>query len=501
MAGRDAAIKPALTHDPGEAYFERFAARVGERIATTAPARRGGAWDLGSLFRSPRALAWAGGMAVLVVGAGLALMTSREVVPPDLRSSRVDRSIETPTAPSSDAVPPAAPSPPSGIMAPPQAPEGAGATDASRAEREVVQSREERQAVATKLGKEQANTLAEEDHPATRPQADAKARAGAFAPEPPAAASPTAEAPRAASPSRAVEVRPNQVGEEIRVRRAGEAAPPSPSTGNVSGQTGQVHKKTMAQPLDATKRPATEGARDEAKPDMYRFAPAPPGAAAPFAEGESRLCGDVQDPSGRPVAGAQVVVSDVGRTTTTDASGRFCVRVPKGDHALSVMAVGYRESRQTVRVHAAEAAARVTLSAVPVLDGGSLARGGRAGEVRAEAEAPAEAKDGYEALPDTLRGMVRAAQRLEADAATRRSAATFDFAASAWERVLRRLSGGPLEIETRRHLAVARYRAWELGPNSRRARAAIEALTAYATRAPAGPERNEAARWLDRVRP
>src|SRR6185436_12900485 len=78
----------------------------------------------------------------------------------------------------------------------------------------------------------------------------------------------------------------------------------------------------------------------------------------------------------RPVVGAQVALTDLGRTATTDATGHFCMHAPRGEHALSVMAVGYRESRQVVRVAGAEADARVTLVAVAVLDpkGGSFAR-------------------------------------------------------------------------------------------------------------------------------
>ena len=33
LSSLDAALKPALTHDPGEAYFATFAERVGARIA------------------------------------------------------------------------------------------------------------------------------------------------------------------------------------------------------------------------------------------------------------------------------------------------------------------------------------------------------------------------------------------------------------------------------------------------------------------------------------
>ena len=151
----------------------------------------------------------------------------------------------------------------------------------------------------------------------------------------------------------------------------------------------------------------------------------------------------------------------------------------------------------------------MTLAAVSVLDEKGMFRSRGAVPTRvpvatrseSQSQPPVEPRDHYSVLSDTVRRVAREAQRIEADAAVRRSAAHYDMAAKAWERALRRLADGPLEIETRRHLAEARYRAWELGPNSRRALAAVEALTAYAGRAPAGPERDEAARRLQRVRP
>ncbi|MEK7330367.1 MAG: zf-HC2 domain-containing protein, partial [Candidatus Eisenbacteria bacterium] len=88
LVAQDAGLRPALTHDPGEAYFERFAGRVEDRLRAAGLAgaqARGHGFDLGRFIRSPRALAWAGAAAVVVVGAGLALMTGREVRPPDLR--------------------------------------------------------------------------------------------------------------------------------------------------------------------------------------------------------------------------------------------------------------------------------------------------------------------------------------------------------------------------------------------------------------------------------
>src|SRR5207245_1045787 len=56
--------------------------------------------------------------------------------------------------------------------------------------------------------------------------------------------------------------------------------------------------------------------------------------------GAVRTCGAVHDPSGRPIASAQVAIADLGLTATTDASGRWCLDLPPGDRSLAVMAVG-----------------------------------------------------------------------------------------------------------------------------------------------------------------
>ena len=502
LATQDESLKSVLTHDPGEAYFESFASRVEERIAEAAAsrARPRGAFDLGRLFRSPRALAWAGGVAVVVVGGGLALMTSRDVLPPALRdkdlAARLERTApgEVQRAPTRETGQSSSPVPsPSADEAGPAAPSadaGASARDAAGVEASVpergsgLDARGQRRAPATSMAKERGTPDIEVDGSPARPAVDAKARADAFAPPPPSqpSATPAPAGARPASPSRAREVRRNEGGEELSTRRPEEgrgAPPPSPTAASGADRPAQVRKKLFAEPLGAVKT-----------------------------EDESRLCGEVRDAAGRSIVGAQVVVTDLGRTTTTDATGRFCMSVPKGEHPLSVMAVGYVESRMPVRAGGAEAAVRVTLAAVSALDGNGVLRTGRAAP-RAPVATPSqprsetqdEPRDSYSALSDTVRRVVREAQRLSADAARRRSAAHYDFAARAWERALRRLAEGPLEIETRRHLAEARYRAWENGPNARRAQAALEALTAYASRAPAGPERDEAARWLDRVKP
>jgi hypothetical protein len=55
------------------------------------------------------------------------------------------------------------------------------------------------------------------------------------------------------------------------------------------------------------------------------------------------------------------------------------------------------------------------------------------------------------------------------------------------------------EIETRARLAECRFRAWQLGPDARRAERAMDALTSYIVRASVGEKRNLAARWLDSI--
>ena len=544
LAIQDESLKPALSHDPGEAYFERFATRVEGRIAAGAASRAHprGAFDLGRFFRSPRALAWAGGVAVVVVGGGLALMTGRDSVLPGLRdrdlAARLERAApaEEKRAQSSEArqVPLPVPPPsaedaegtaPSAAGEPAQ--EGSGVATPVPATGNGVGALDARRAPPASMAKEQVESPVERSVPRARPARDAKTRGDEFAPvpspAPPATSAPAG--PRPASPSRMMEVRRNEAGEEVPVRPptvSRFAPPPSPSTASGADRTGLVVKKRFAEPLDALKQSApTEsvGAKDvRDKAREYSFAQPPTRTATPLtagqaapariAEGETRVCGEVRDAAGRPIVGAQVVLTDLGRAAATDATGRFCMSAPSGEHPLSVMAVGYVESRQRVRTEDAEAGVRVTLAAVSVLEEKGMFRGGRAAPARVPVAStseprsqPPEPRDRYSVLSDTVRRVVREAQRIEADASALRSAAHFDMAARAWERALRRLAEGPLEIETRRHLAEARYRAWEIGPNSRRALVAVEALTAYVGRAPAGPERDEAARWLQRVRP
>jgi len=487
LAAQDQALRPVLSHDPGEAYFEGFAARVEDRIRAAGlagAAARGEGFDLGRLFRSPRALAWIGAVAVLVVGGGLALMTSREGTPPVLRDRAVDRfmgrSAPAPTAP---AAPPSSTSPSASSEAtgPPAVQE---ATAGAEAERLRVLEHEQGQSATAKE--------------------ELKARPGSAADQ------------QAAAPARAMEVRRSESGEEVPVRRKDmPVIVPAPTAASKGTEETRVRKKTMAEPMQTQAAPPpAASSRDAQSPRPQAqnpsFAAPPSGAASPGAAsmpssvaGEVRVCGEVRDPQGRPIAGAQVVASDLGRTAMADAQGRFCLSLPPGEHPVSVMAVGYAASRHTLRT--GEGEARLTLAVVPVLEGSgvaapkSLAFKQSATTTRVTEAPTAASPDSYAGLPDSLRGAVREAQRLEADAMAHPSAARFDTAAAQWDRSLKRLTGGPLEIESRRRLATARYRAWELAPTPDRARAAVETLRAYVARAPAGPERAQAAAWLDQL--
>ena len=508
LAAQDEALRPALTHALDEAYFERFPARVAHRIRAAglagAQSRREGA-GLGSLF-SPRGLAWAGAAATVVVGAGLALMTAREVRPPELR----DREIAERAAPSQPnaARRNQAPSPltapqPEEALRPPAAIDGR--------EQDAVTGTRSRPALEAVPPSDRGRLGAlAKDRSLAMPRTESQERKAAA----PGASRVRSSGIDAQRPSlgRAVPVQRNEAGEDVPVRRPGQPtfAQPPPTSAADEEEVVRIRKKLLAEPMKDAKTWGTTKSlyrdgldrRDSSR--VYSFAnPAPSAAAQALApEGvviaEGRLCGEVFDTAGRPVAGAQVVLADLGRTATTDARGGFCIGAPMGEHPLSVMAVGYTESRQTVRVAGEQAAVRVLLAAVPVIEGPGIA-----------AERPLAIRsfhstqrivDPYAGLSDTLQTAVREAQRLESEAASRRSASHFDASAAAWERVLRRLAGGPLEVETRRHVAEARYRAWERGRNGRRATAATEALTAYIARAPAGPERSQATRWLEQVR-
>lgn len=63
------------------------------------------------------------------------------------------------------------------------------------------------------------------------------------------------------------------------------------------------------------------------------------------------LVGTVRDTTGVPLPLVQVIVAEVGRTTTTDAEGRFVLRgLPAGTYHITTLLIGYRPGHSVVRV-------------------------------------------------------------------------------------------------------------------------------------------------------
>jgi len=73
------------------------------------------------------------------------------------------------------------------------------------------------------------------------------------------------------------------------------------------------------------------------------------------------LCGTVHDDEHRPVAGARVMMAEVGVVVVTDRVGRFCLTAPRGTRTLSVIALGYTTHRQSVSVGRRTSELNVTL--------------------------------------------------------------------------------------------------------------------------------------------
>ncbi len=580
LAGQDRSLQAMLDHDPGEPYFEGFAERVEARLgAKPAPVSRAGAAPaeasrrgLASLLRSPRALTLMGAAAAMVVVTALVVVNAPRFLGTGLQKQGVARrtdQLETPRpAPESQLNAPTTTAPPSRDEAakeaagtgeplaqatPPTAPQASGALD----------DRKNARALAAPTAEELNRIMPQADRasrisPPTGGAAEDRAAKFGAAPSPAAGARPPGTAApspgagaRPQEPTRVIEVRRTPQGEELPVKREfafpPPAAPAQPPPKVQEGVGVKITKHLVAEPAggaakraestavaadrDKESAEAEAAGKDSRAREKAEISTAAPAVANENLEaGRIQLCGQVLDPDGRPVAGAQVALADLGKSVTTDAEGRYCLAAPRGAREVSVMALGFEPERRPVTVDEHTGALDVTLRRVAVLgptwgqsimkyrgDSGIVPRASLAPEsARALQQKPAtglvspigapstrktgEPTDAFSPLPDSLRLIAREAQRRAAGAARSRSASEYDAAASQWERLTRWITGRPMELEARHAAALARYHAWELSPNRRRATAAVEALTAYVLRAPSGPERDQATHWLDRVR-
>jgi len=464
LSARDATLGTALANEPGEEYFAKFADRVVGRIAS---AEAAGATSERAIrdaerrpfprawWESPRRLAMVGGVAMLVIGAGVVLLTARE-----------------------------------------------GRFPSNAAEQKLAQHAAQTEAPPVVSPELQSPSNA----PATPPPAAPSAKdeiAKQKEPRPPAAAR-SRQLPSELAANRMNKV-PRGGGERRSAPTAGFAAAPKPLPQSATNaEKISALKRAAVSPL-AAKSPAR--AQEQAAPPAAAMATRSLDKAARRDETGLR-CGTVHDDQGRPLAGVEVTAIDVARSTKTTTDGRFCIDLPPGEHELQLLAVGFRAARLPVPAEdQGELAA--TLAPVEVLGGsGALARARSGRSEGAAAPAPATTalsslsggEDALRAFPGSLRAAAEDAAHLQADAAGAGGSAGYDAAAAAWEKVLARASGGAPEVEIRARIAECRYLGWRRAGDARHASAAVEALTAFIGRVPIGERQNLAARWLDQIR-
>jgi len=505
MVGLEHTLAEQIAHDPGESYFRSFASRVEARIRPAGAPKLGPKAPPGDSFwtwlNTPVGMSWAGAAAVLVVGAGVSLITVRTISPPHAAKMMARR--EATVA----AQPPA-----------PSAPSAAGS---------LAQTNPP---ASPAPGEAQATTPAAESSAAT----GSAAANGAVADE--QAASPAPES----APSRAVEMKQLPNGESAPVERRATLAPaPSPGVpANLqAGAPVKARKNVVAQPLAAQASSekdagakSTSAARSQASSSADaagRDALSPPGLKLGNAPATtSQRCGAVRDPSGHAVAGAQLMLVETGSSAQSRSDGSFCLDVSSAARTLVVMAVGFEAQRMTLDP-GDQGPLMLTLRAVSVVGGGagsasgaatapsasrwvqkpgasSPAGGGGANSASADAAkrsaSPVGSTESFASLSDSVRTLALKALQFENDAARLQSAEQYALAGQEWQKVLKRTSDTPAEDETRFRIAAAYYKAWHIDPSHARSVIALEAISSFVLRAPSGTERDQATMWLGQLR-
>ena len=503
-----------ITQDPGENYFSDFASRIEARIRPAGAPKLNAKAPPGDGFwawlNTPAGMSWAGAVAVMVVGAGVGLITVRTMTPISLHgarsAARVDQLLPAPSA----ATPPTSSS---------------GALASAESSATVPPTSAEPQAAAPATGNEDTGGAVAEDR-----SADERA---------------------ASAPARAVEMKPGPNGESVPAERRqalAPAPPPSAAADLQSGAPVKVRKFAAAQPLAAgapgreesgtsaksTTPPKQESARraNASKDADTRAgtssatgrdgAISPPGmrlSNPPAATGQR--CGAVRDAGGHAVAGAQLMLVETGSSAQSHADGSFCLDVSTAAHTLVVMAVGF-EAQRIKLDPSDQGALTLTLRAVSVVGGapnGSTGTGleytpgtarwaQRPGatpsttslDAAKRAPTPVGSTETFASLSDSVRVLALKALQFENDAARAQSAERYKLAAEEWQKVLKRTVGTPAEGETRFRIAAAYYRAWQLDPSHPRSMIALEAISSFVLRASEGPERDQATMWLGHLR-
>lgn len=462
LGANDAALATALTHDPGEAYFESFADRVAARIAADAaaapapvPTRPSGFWGW---FATPRRIAAIGGTLAFVVAAGWTWqLMQRGPAPPVALEARIPEPSAS-SAPATEAAP-------------------------------QVQESSDREAPATPAP---ARTRSGSD---SRAMADAAPRAAA------PGAPPAVAAGRSATTGRMQEMRAVEGGEAVPVPRESDrllardradapATAPAPTADAQRQAITELKRRAVASPLARTDPPAqskeTAQSQTDARRELSAKVAAPraanalaaPSAPAPGAirafdedassrasEDGSEWCGVVRDAAGRAIAGATVTVPETGRIARTDTTGRFCLPAAGRDATLQVLAVGFEPQRLLMRGKGGVQPLSISLKAVPALGDGMAV--------------PRDA---------AMRG---------AGALDVAPAARWDSVATRADDSLSRARGSASRLAAMRTAADARLRAWRAQPTRAREAIARAAIDRYLAELPEGPRRAEAQRWRD----
>ncbi len=478
LEAQDREIATLLKHDPGEAYFATFANRVHERIRgegvaiddvselpdnvvpvaarrAIPPAPESLLERLGRWFSGPR-LAWAGAAVAMIVGAGVVFLVGDEKPVRTIEDRTIAARARQVAEPAPTTAAPSAPEAARELAPPPST----GARENAASDMRALDTPPMAGLQAQK------SEVAEEEHSAATDEAASSSVAKASAP--PSAA-------RVMGRSR--EVRREQ-GEDVPVQDARAAAPVAPPT---AGNRADAQASKIQRIKEQARAIAGGALESKKKPGEVTSFAAPPGSTALGLEqpGAVRVCGTVRDASGRAISGARVAVADLGTSTNTGATGSFCLAVPPGEHTVSVMAVGFREVRRSFRVGAEAGNQDFTLTAVSVL-----------GEAGGEADAP---------WPPAAREIAAAAERASREAARLNTAEAHDQAAARWQQVTESVKVGAPAISARRHLADARYRAWQLDPSASREASAMSAISSYLAAGPGSAERERAQRRLEEL--
>jgi hypothetical protein len=500
--GLEHTLAEQLQREPDEKYFHDFASRIEARVHPAGAHKLAAKAPPGDSFwtwlNTPVGMSWAGAVVVLVVGAGVALITVRSIAPGSYGLKAVARTDQVVVAP-----PPA------------QTPGAAGATAA------LDSAAAEPKAQAGAGG-----ALA--DQPATPPANEAEGASGPLAQQQPS------DQRAESAPARVMEMKPGPNGESVPVERRvvpAPAPPPNAPADLGSGAPIKVRKNVTAQPLAAgtaskDKQSATT------KSVTTKSATSPKREAAPRAALQavtSQRCGAVRDASGRPVVGAQLMLVETGSSAQSRADGSFCLDLNAAARTLVVMAVGFEAQRVTLDP-ADQGPLTLTLRAVSVVGGAasggvtglenpttssrwvqkpgaatgstSPSTGGASSSLNATKPMPTPvgSTEAFASLSDSVRVVVLKALQFENDAARAQSAEQYKLTAEEWQRVLKRTQDGPAEGETRFRIAAAYYHAWQLDPTHARSVIALEAISSFVLRAPSGPERDQATMWLGHLK-